>query len=157
MKVHIYTDGSAKGNPGAGGYGTVISYEDSRGKHCVVEFSQGYVNTTNNRMELMGAIAGLEALEKSCEVEIISDSKYLVDAFQQNWIESWIKNDWRRGKKEPVKNVDLWKRLLQAMETHTVTFTWIKGHNGHPQNERCDYLATIAADGEDLLIDEGMQ
>lgn len=156
MKIYIYTDGSSKGNPGAGGYGTVIEYADANGSHCVVEFSQGYVNTTNNRMELMGAIVGLEALERPCEVEITSDSKYLVDAFNQKWIEKWIKNGWKKEKNEPVKNVDLWKRLLKAKEGHTVTFIWIKGHDGHPQNERCDYLATTAADGDDLRIDEGI-
>lgn len=156
MKVSIYTDGSAKGNPGPGGYGTIIEYVDVKGRPCTVEFSRGYVCTTNNRMELMGAIVGLEALERPCEVEITSDSKYLVDAFNQKWIENWLKNDWKREKNEPVKNTDLWKRLLKAKEGHTVTFTWIKGHNGHPQNERCDHLATTAADGDNLLNDEGV-
>ena len=104
-------------------------------------------------MELMAAIAGLEALQRPCEVELYSDSKYLVDAFNQHWIESWLKKGWKRGKNEPVKNVDLWKRLLKAKEPHQVTFIWVKGHDGHAQNERCDALATSAADGEQLLED----
>ena len=104
-------------------------------------------------MELMAAIVGLEALNRPCEVELYSDSKYLVDAFNQHWIDSWIMKGWKRGKNEPVKNVDLWQRLLDAKQPHKVTFIWVKGHDGHPQNERCDVLATTAADGEDLLVD----
>ena len=103
----------------------------------------------------MAAIAGLEALTRPCNVNLISDSKYLVDAFNQHWIEGWIKKGWKRGKNEPVKNVDLWKRLLEAMKIHNVTFTWVKGHAGHEMNERCDELATQAADGDNLLVDEG--
>ena len=101
-------------------------------------------------------IAGLEALNRPCEVTLYSDSKYVVDAFNQHWIDGWLKKGWKRGKNEPVKNVDLWKRLLQAKEAHQVTFIWVKGHDGHPQNERCDTLATTAADGNDLIIDEGI-
>ena len=104
-------------------------------------------------MELMAAIVGLEALTKPCSVELYSDSKYVVDAFNQNWIDSWLSKGWKRGKNEPVKNVDLWKRLLKAKEQHEVTFIWVKGHDGHEQNERCDLLATSAADGEDLVDD----
>ena len=157
MNVTIYTDGAARGNPdGPGGYGTVIHYVDPKGELHVREFSAGYKKTTNNRMELMAAIAGLEALTRPCNVNLISDSKYLVDAFNQHWIEGWIKKGWKRGKNESVKNVDLWKRLLAAMEKHQVSFQWVKGHNGHPQNERCDELATTAADGTDLLVDEGI-
>ena len=117
MKVTIYTDGAARGNPdGPGGYGTVIHFVDSKGELHVREFSAGYKKTTNNRMELMAAIVGLEALTKPCDVELISDSKYLVDAFNQKWIDGWIKKGWKRGKNEPVKNVDLWQRLLKAKE-----------------------------------------
>lgn len=101
----------------------------------------------------MAAIAGLEALIRPCQVELYSDSKYLTDAFNQRWIDSWVKKGWKRGKNEPVKNTDLWKRLLKAMEPHRVTFHWVKGHDGHPENERCDQLATGAADGSDLLED----
>lgn len=157
MQVKIYTDGAARGNPdGPGGYGTVLEYVDSKGTLHTRELSQGYRKTTNNRMELMAVIAGLEALNRPCEVELYSDSKYVVDAFNQHWIDGWLKKGWKRGKNEPVKNVDLWKRLLAAKEPHQVRFIWVKGHDGHPQNERCDTLATTAADGMDLIVDEGI-
>ncbi len=157
MTVKIYTDGAARGNPdGPGGYGSVLEYVDTKGVLHVKEISQGYVRTTNNRMELMAVIAGLEALNRPCTVEVYSDSQYVVNAFNQHWVDGWLKKDWKRGKNEPVKNVDLWKRLLAAKEKHSVTFHWVKGHDGHPQNERCDELATSAADGEDLIVDEGM-
>lgn len=154
MKVTIYTDGSARGNPdGPGGYGTILSYVDNNGIEHLREYSQGFKKTTNNRMELLAAIVGLEALIRPCDVTLYSDSQYLVKAFNDKWLEGWIKKGWKRGKNEPVKNVDLWKRLLAAMETHNVEFVWVKGHAGHPQNERCDELATTAADSDDLLDD----
>ena len=154
MFVRVYTDGAARGNPdGPGGFGTVLEYVDTKGELHTKELSQGYKKTTNNRMELMAVIAGLEALNRPCEVELYSDSKYVVDAFNQYWIDGWIKKNWKRGKNEPVKNIDLWKRLLKAKEPHQVKFIWVKGHNGHSQNERCDELATTAADG-DILIDD---
>ena len=157
MLVKIFTDGSARGNPdGPGGYGTVLQYVDARGTLHEQEFSQGYRKTTNNRMELMAAIVALEALKRPCEVELYSDSKYLIDAFNQHWIDSWVKKGWKRGKNEPVKNVDLWTRLLEAAGPHRIQFIWVKGHDGHPENERCDRLATSAADGEDLIEDEGL-
>ncbi len=155
MKVSIYTDGAARGNPdGPGGYGTVLEYIDTKGELHTKELSQGYKKTTNNRMELMAVIAGLEALNRPCEVELYSDSKYVVDAFNLRWIDNWVKKGWKRGKNEPVKNIDLWKRLLLAKEKHQVKFIWVKGHDGHRQNERCDTLATTAADGDDLIDDE---
>ncbi|HJD03484.1 MAG: ribonuclease HI [Mediterraneibacter sp.] len=157
MLVKIYTDGAARGNPdGPGGYGTVLEYVDTKGQLHVKELSCGYVKTTNNRMELMAVIAGLEALNRPCTVEVYSDSQYVVNAFNQHWVEGWIKKNWKRGKNEPVKNVDLWKRLLAAKEPHSVTFHWVKGHDGHPQNERCDKLATTAADSGNLIADEGL-
>ena len=157
MLVKIYTDGAARGNPdGPGGYGTVLEYVDSRGSLHTKEISQGYQKTTNNRMELMAVIAVLEALNRPCQVEVYSDSKYVVDAFNQHWIDSWLKKGWKRGKNEPVKNTDLWKRLLTAKEPHQVAFFWVKGHDGHPQNERCDELATSAADGDHLIEDVGL-
>ena len=152
-KVRLFSDGSAKGNPGPGGYGTILQYEDNAGKVYEKTMSAGYELTTNNRMELMGAIVGFEALNRPCMVEVVSDSKYLVDAFNHRWIDGWVKNGWKRGKSGPVKNVDLWKRLLAAMEPHEVCFTWVKGHNAHPENERCDRMATSAADGTGLLQD----
>lgn len=154
MKVTIYTDGAARGNPdGPGGYGTVLQYIDSKGQLHEREYSCGYKKTTNNRMELMAAIVGLEALNKPCDVDLYSDSKYLTDAFNANWVEGWLKNNWKNSQKKPVKNEELWKRLLEAKKMHNVTFHWVKGHNGHPENERCDQLATSAADGDDLLDD----
>lgn len=158
MKVTIYTDGAARGNPdGPGGYGTVLEYVDSKGQVHKREYSAGYKRTTNNRMELMAAIIGLEALIRPCQVELYSDSQYLVKAFNDHWIDGWQKKNWMRTKKEPVKNVDLWKRLLKAMEPHQVTYIWVKGHAGHPGNERCDELATSAADGGNLLTDPMME
>ena len=154
MQVKIYTDGAARGNPdGPGGYGAVLEYVDPKGTLHTKELSQGYKKTTNNRMELMAVIVALEALNRPCEVELYSDSKYVVDAFNQHWIDSWLKKGWKRGKNEPVKNADLWKRLLKAKEPHQVTFIWVKGHDGHPQNELCDTLATTAADGNGLIDD----
>lgn len=156
MRVDIYTDGAARGNPdGPGGFGTVIQFTDTKGKLHERQYSGGYKKTTNNRMELMAVIAGLEALTKPCEVKVYSDSKYVVDAFNQNWIDGWIKKGWKRGKNEPVKNIDLWQRLLKAKEMHNVTFIWVKGHAGHEMNEKCDLLATTAADGTELMVDEG--
>lgn len=156
MLVKIYTDGAARGNPdGPGGYGTVLEYIDTKGNLHTRELSKGYRRTTNNRMELMAVIAGLEALNRPCQVQVYSDSRYVVDAFNQHWIDGWIKKGWKRGKNEPVKNPDLWKRLLEAKAPHQVEFIWVKGHDGHPQNERCDTLATQAADGEELAEDEG--
>lgn len=156
-KVTIYTDGAARGNPdGPGGYGAVLLYTDAQGKQFQKEFSAGYRQTTNNRMELLAAIVALEALKKPCDVTLFSDSKYVVDAFNQHWIDGWIKKGWKTAGKSPVKNVDLWTRLLAAKAPHNVTFQWVKGHDGNPMNERCDTLATTAADGEDLLIDEGL-
>ena len=154
MKVEIYTDGAARGNPeGPGGYGTVLHYVDAAGQVFEKELSQGYRKTTNNRMELMAAIAGIEALKKPCDIVLYSDSKYLVDAFNQNWVDTWQRENWRRGKKNEVKNQDLWKRLLAAIGSHNVEFVWVKGHNGHAFNERCDKLATTAADGNELIDD----
>ncbi len=150
MNVIMYTDGSARGNPGPGGYGTILKYIDNTGTEHIREYSGGYRMTTNNRMELMAAIVGLEHLIRPCTVTVYSDSQYLVKAFNEGWIDGWIKKGWKRGKNDPVKNVDLWKRLLSAMQPHKVEFCWVKGHNGHPENERCDYLATTAADADEL-------
>ena len=157
QNVTLYTDGAARGNPdGPGGYGAVLQFVDSQGNLHEREFSAGYIRTTNNRMELMAVIAGLEALTKPCRVEIVSDSKYVTDAFNKKWIDGWLKKNWKRGKNENVKNVDLWKRLLKAKEQHQVSFHWVKGHADNPLNERCDQLATSAADGDELYVDEGL-
>ena len=156
MKVTLYTDGAARGNPdGPGGYGAVLQFIDKNGLLHEKELSAGYVRTTNNRMELMAVIVGLEALKRPCQVELYSDSRYVTDAFNKHWVDSWLKKNWK-GSSGPVKNVDLWKRLLKAKEPHQVEFIWVKGHDGHPQNERCDRLATTAADGDDLIEDTGL-
>ena len=156
MLVEIYTDGSARGNPdGPGGYGTVLIYIDTKGVEHRKEISAGYKKTTNNRMELMAAIVGLEALNKSCDVNLYSDSQYVVKAFNDNWIDGWIKRGWKTSGKSDVKNVDLWKRLIKAKDKHNVKFIWVKGHAGHELNERCDKLATMAADGDyNELLDD---
>ena len=157
MLVKIYTDGAARGNPdGPGGYGVILTCEDAKGQLHVREYSQGYKRTTNNRMELMAVIVGLEALNRPCQVEVYSDSKYVTDAFNKHWVEGWLKKNWR-GSSGPVKNVDLWKRLLKAKEPHQVKFIWVKGQDGHEQNERCDFRATSAADGTELIEDEGLE
>ncbi len=153
MLVKIYTDGACSGNPGKGGYGTILIAVDENGITHKKELSQGFNNTTNNRMELLAAIVGLEALKKPCDVELTSDSKYLVDAFNQKWIDGWIKKGWKGANKQPVKNQDLWKRLLKAKENHNVKFIWVKGHNGHEYNERCDRLAVQSANSNNLIDD----
>lgn len=143
--ITIYTDGAAKGNPGRGGYGTILDY---KGKEK--ELSEGFRMTTNNRMELLAVIKGLEAIKKDgWQVLVVSDSKYVVDAVEKGWVMSWEKKNFK-GK----KNEDLWRRFLKVYYRHQVRFKWIKGHAGHPQNERCDRLAVEAAEGTELLIDQ---
>jgi ribonuclease HI len=151
-RVVIHTDGGCKGNPGPGGYGAVLVF----GRHRM-ELSEGYRLTTNNRMELRAAIAALEALSEPCEVELHSDSKYLIDAVSKKWIDGWKKRGWQKSDKTPVKNQDLWLRLLEAMAGHKVDWRWVKGHAGHKENERCDELGNIAVVGKDLLEDVGFQ
>ncbi|MGK0185939.1 MAG: ribonuclease HI [Verrucomicrobiales bacterium] len=151
-QVAIYTDGACRGNPGRGGYGVVL-VSSKRTK----ELSAGFQRTTNNRMELLAAIAGLEALKAPCKVTLYSDSKYLVDAINKNWIGGWRARGWTRGKAGILKNVDLWKRLDPLIREREITWQWVKGHAGHAQNERCDELATEAADGTGLLPDNGFE
>lgn len=134
--VEIYTDGACSGNPGAGGYGAIIVY---KGKEKVLSGAQQ--QTTNNRMELTAVIAALEALKEPCEVTLSSDSKYVVDGITKGWAKSWKARGWKKADKKPALNVDLWERLLELIEVHKVEFVWIKGHGGHPYNERCDRLA----------------
>ncbi len=158
MLVEIYTDGAARGNPeGPGGYGVVMRYVDAKGQEHIKELSAGYDKTTNNRMELMGAIVGLESLNRSCDVALYSDSQYVIKAFNDKWLDGWIKRGWKTAGKQPVKNVELWKRLLEAAKPHNIKWNWVKGHAGHSENERCDELATTAADGDitTLLHDDG--
>ncbi|MBQ7376951.1 MAG: ribonuclease HI [Clostridia bacterium] len=148
-KIEIYTDGACRGNPGPGGWGAILVY----GKF-ERELSGGEEQTTNNRMELTAAIAGLSALKEPCEVTLYSDSKYLVDAINLGWAAAWRARGWRRSAKEEAKNPDLWETLFSLLETHTVTFEWVRGHNGHDYNERCDRLATAAADSYRIQGDQ---
>lgn len=148
MKINLYTDGSAKGNPGRGGYGLVLI----SGKHYK-EISQGFRHTTNNRMELLAVIVGLEHLKsKESDVLVFSDSKYVVDSVEKKWVFQWVKKGFK-GK----KNADLWKRFLLIYQKHNVSFQWVKGHAGHPENEKCDQLAVEASDHKELLIDKGYE
>ena len=156
-KVDIYTDGACSGNPGKGGYGVVLRYKKADGQFVTKELSEGYEQTTNNRMELLAAIIALETLKKPCEITLTSDSKYLIDAIEKNWIESWIKKGWKNASKQPVKNIDLWKRLIEAMKPHKINFVWVKGHAGHEYNEICDRLAVSAYNGDDLKKDNGFE
>ena len=141
MHVDIYTDGACRGNPGAGGWGAILVYQ---GKEK--ELSGGERETTNNRMELTAAIRALEALREPCEVTLTSDSKYLTDGITKGWAASWKARGWKKADKSPALNPDLWDALLTLLERHTVTFVWVRGHAGHPYNERCDELATAYAD-----------
>lgn len=146
--IKIYTDGSAKGNPGPGGYGVVMELGNKR-----KEISEGFRLTTNNRMELLAVIAGLEAIKKpGWKVLVTSDSKYVVDSISKGWLAGWVKKDFK-GK----KNRDLWERYLLIAAKHEVKFKWVKGHAGHSQNERCDELAVEAAEGKELSIDKGYE
>lgn len=156
VSVELYSDGSSRGNPGPGGYGTVLRFIDPQGGVHEKELSQGYRRTTNNRMELMGVIAGVEALKVPCSITVVSDSQYVVKAFNDHWIDGWLAKGWKNASKQPVKNVDLWQRLLAALEPHEARFQWVHGHQGHAENERCDVLATAAADGDDLIDDPGL-
>jgi len=146
--ITMYTDGASQGNPGPGGYGVVLKYKQHR-----KELSQGYRRTTNNRMELLAVIVGLEAIkEPGFEVTVYSDSRYVVDAVEKKWLWGWVKKNFAK-----VKNPDLWQRLLKVYTKHKVRFVWVKGHAGNPENERCDQLAVQAASGGGLLVDEGYE
>ena len=149
--VYAYSDGSAIGNPGPGGYGAVIKY-----RAHVKEFSQGFRNTTNNRMELLGAIPVLDALKGRQRVVLTTDSQYVINGIEKGWAKRWRSNNWMRNRKERALNPDLWERLLDACDRHDVSFEWIRGHTGHVENERCDELANAAARGHgaEQLIDD---
>jgi len=140
-KVNIYTDGACKGNPGPGGWGAILDYNGKR-----KELSDGEHSTTNNRMELSAVIASLSALTEPCEVVLTSDSRYVVDAVEKGWVYGWKKRSWKKSDGSPALNSDLWEKLLPLLAKHEVRFVWIKGHAGHPENERCDELAVAAAE-----------
>jgi ribonuclease HI len=148
--VTIHTDGSCLGNPGPGGYGVILDLQGNR-----KELSGGYARTTNNRMELLAAITGLEALNQPCRVVLYSDSRYVIDGMDKGWAARWRKNGWMRNKREPAVNPDLWQRLLDLCDEHTVEFRWVRGHSGNADNERCDRLAREAAASSDLAPDPG--
>ena len=135
-QVEIFTDGACSGNPGKGGWGAVMRYGSVEKELC-----GGAVDTTNNRMELTAVIEALSALKEPCAVTLTTDSKYVVDAIEKGWVYSWQRNGWRKADKKPALNVDLWEKLLPLLQKHKVTFVWVKGHAGHPENERCDKLA----------------
>ena len=151
-KVTIYTDGACSGNPGPGGYGAILQHGKNR-----KELSGGFRKTTNNRMELLAVISGLEALKDPCDVTVFSDSRYIVDAVNKGWARRWKANGWRRNKKDKAVNPDLWARLLSLLDTHDTEFRWVKGHAGNPGNERADALAVAASNTKDLAIDQGYE
>ena len=134
-KIHLYSDGSSLGNPGPGGWGTILKYGTN-----IKELSGGSPNTTNNIMELTGVVEGLKALKEPCEVQVVSDSKYVVQGINE-WLLNWEKNNWKTAGKSPVKNLELWKEYLEVSKKHTINALWVKGHAGHIENERCDVLA----------------
>ena len=146
--VEIYTDGACSGNPGPGGYGVILKSGTQQR-----EISAGFKKTTNNRMEMRAVIEGLRLLKEPCQVTVYSDSKYLVDAVQKGWARRWQKNNWYRNVREKALNTDLWTTLLELLENHQVKFHWVRGHDGHPENERCDQLAVQATNGENLQND----
>lgn len=139
-KINIYTDGACKNNPGPGGYGIILEYNDIK-----KEISGGSRDTTNNIMELTAVIEALKALNQPCEVNLYSDSQYVCNAINKNWLNNWEKSNWKKADKKPVANRELWQQLSALLEMHKVNFIWIKGHAGHPENERCDKLATAEA------------
>lgn len=150
MQVQIFTDGACSGNPGKGGYGAILKY----GEH-IKEISAGFNLTTNNRMEILAVLEAFRCLKKPCDVNLCSDSKYVIDALELGWAEKWRSNGWMRTKKDKALNVDLWEPLLSEISKHNVTYTWVKGHAGHPENERCDHLATTAYNSANLIDDKG--
>ncbi|MCL6610657.1 MAG: ribonuclease HI [Peptococcaceae bacterium] len=151
-RVQIYTDGACSGNPGPGGYGAILKY----GKHTR-ELSGGYRRTTNNRMELMAVIKSLEELKRPCRVDLHSDSRYVVDAFNLGWVNNWQKSGWVKEDRSPVKNADLWKRLIELSAPHRITWIWVRGHSDNEFNSRCDRLAVEASRGDNLAVDRGYE
>lgn len=155
--VEIYTDGACSNNPGVGGYGIVMLYYDKSNTLHKKEFSKGFNLTTNNRMELLAVIDALNHLKKPCNIKLYSDSKYVVDAINQKWLDKWQEQNWKINTKNPVKNIDLWEKYLTASKEHTIEFIWVKGHNENQYNERCDKLAVIARKSENLEEDKGFK
>lgn len=148
--IYLYTDGSCLGNPGPGGWASILRFGDTE-----KELSGGFALTTNNRMEILAVIEGLAALKEPCKVDLYTDSQYVRNAVEKKWLVNWQKNGWKNASKKPVKNKDLWLRLLPYLEKHDVTLHWVRGHSGHPENERCDDLAREEASKPNLPRDEG--
>jgi len=148
-KVVLYSDGACSFNPGKGGWGSILEFNGTRR-----EFSRGYKDSTNNRMELMGIIEPLRLLKEPCEIEIYTDSMYIVNSINKKWINGWVEKDWKRSDGEPVANIDLWKLMLELIEVHQLKFNWVKGHDEHEENERCDELAVAARQQSVLEADE---
>lgn len=138
-KVVLYSDGACSCNPGKGGWGSILEFNGTR-----KEFYRGYRNSTNNRMELMGIIEPLRLLKEPCEITIYTDSMYIVNSINKKWIDGWVKRGWKRSDKEPVANIDLWKLMLELLDVHQLNFNWVRGHDEHEENERCDELAVAA-------------
>ncbi|PIE85153.1 ribonuclease HI [Candidatus Gracilibacteria bacterium] len=151
-EVELYSDGGAVPNPGRGGYGVILSY-----KGIKKEFSKGYKKSTNNRMELTGVIVGLSKLKQKSRVQVYTDSQYTINGIKKGWAEKWRSNNWYRTKNKKALNSDLWEKLLLLLDKHDVSFNWVKGHNGHKENERCDELATLALNNKNLIEDEGFE
>ena len=155
--VEIYIDGACANNPGKGGYGIVMIYYDKNNSMHKKEFSKGFSLTTNNRMELMAVVDALNILKKPCKIKLYSDSKYVIDAINQKWLDSWQEKNWKLNTKNPVKNIDLWKKFLNAKLPHEIEFIWVKGHNSNKYNEICDKLAVNARNKDNLEIDENFK
>ena len=151
-EIIIYTDGACSGNPGPGGYGCVLRHNKNRR-----ELSGGFRKTTNNRMEIIAAVKGLESLKYPCRIKLYSDSKYLVNAIEKGWAKRWKANNWMRTKSEEAKNPDLWEKMLNLCEVHQIKFIWVKGHASNEENNRCDELAVEATTGSELPIDAGYE
>ena len=156
-KIKIYTDGACQNNPGKGGYGIVMRYMDQKENIHQKEFSKGFLKTTNNRMELLAVIDALNILKKPCEIELYSDSKYVFDAINQKWLDSWIKINWKLNTTNPTKNIDLWKKYLEASKAHDIKFIWVKGHAQNEFNNLCEKLAVEARSKDILETDDGFK
>lgn len=155
--VEIYTDGACANNPGPGGFGIILIYKDKNNNLHSKEYSKGFTKTTNNRMELTAVIEALNMLKKPCNIKLYSDSKYVVDAINQKWLEGWQKANWKLNTKNPVKNIDLWKKYLEAQKNHKIEFIWVKGHASNKYNEMCDKLAVKARESSNLAVDSGFE
>ncbi len=153
--VTIYTDGACANNPGKGGYGAILMYTKNNNETVQKELSRGFKNTTNNRMELLAVVDALNSLKIPCKVKLYSDSKYVVDAINQNWLAGWQEKNWKLNTKNPVKNIDLWKKFLEVQKIHDIEFIWVKGHDSNKYNEKCDKLAVSARMKADLEEDSG--